>query len=722
MTISRKTKEAIKTALAMTIAYGIALALDWDRAMWAGFAVAFISLATVGQSLNKGAMRMLGTFVGAAVALVIISLTAQERWHFILILSIYIGFCTYMMSGAKHNYFWNVSGFVCAIICFDAGPNSENAFSLAMLRAQETGLGILVYSLVAFLIWPSSSRNDFYTVVKKLASTQHQLLHACFQYLADPSKTKQMQSLQLQETQERIQFNTLLDAAEIDSHEVREMRQHWRLYQTKTKELVDLIEHLRNSFTTIQELEISRLLPNINAYQAEIYERLNKIEKLFVEKEINYHLTDISLKLDHGEAHKLLNFQKAAIALAYSQIQNLDNLTRELFKIVKDIRGCNHSTKQISKLQNLNPMFMVDVDRLAYAARLMMIMIIAYLAVIYIDDIPGKFTIVTIATVFGMFISTMPQLRVWLLLTPVLLSIVFAGFIYIFLMPQISSYMQLGPLIFGVTFVICYLFATPKQALGRVFGLAMFIVITGIDNQQSYNFLSVANAALMFPLAFIVIAITTYLPISWIPEHVFRRLLKRYFYSSAYVLSSICNKPQQKYSYLTNYKNVFHANEISKLPVKLDFWVKHVASKEKVDPTTEKIQLLVNSLATLTLRIQDLKKIQKETHALNLAQEMQNDMQAWCLRIQTRLQLLSKKPGAEKSEVFRSRLNEILVHFEQHIETTLNKIDMDQFKNQEAEYFYCVLGAFRSVSEALVDYVDRAETINWRQLHEERFA
>jgi CPA1 family monovalent cation:H+ antiporter len=48
-------------ALAMTIAYAGALSMDWPNPHWAGFAVAAISLSTVGQSLNKGAMRMLGT-------------------------------------------------------------------------------------------------------------------------------------------------------------------------------------------------------------------------------------------------------------------------------------------------------------------------------------------------------------------------------------------------------------------------------------------------------------------------------------------------------------------------------------------------------------------------------------------------------------------------------------------------------------------------------------
>ena len=31
MVLSSKTKESIKTALAMTIAYGIALSIDWDK-------------------------------------------------------------------------------------------------------------------------------------------------------------------------------------------------------------------------------------------------------------------------------------------------------------------------------------------------------------------------------------------------------------------------------------------------------------------------------------------------------------------------------------------------------------------------------------------------------------------------------------------------------------------------------------------------------------------
>ncbi len=152
MTLSVKAKESIKTALAMTIAYGIALSMDWDRPYWAAFAVAFVSLATVGESMSKAALRLLGTVTTAVIALTLIALFAQERWLFMVFLSIYIGICAYMVSGAKYQYFWQVSAFVCVIVCFDAGPDPVNAFDTAVIRVLQTGLGILVCSLVTLFV------------------------------------------------------------------------------------------------------------------------------------------------------------------------------------------------------------------------------------------------------------------------------------------------------------------------------------------------------------------------------------------------------------------------------------------------------------------------------------------------------------------------------------------------------------------------------------------
>ena len=83
--LSDRVKAAIKTALAMVLAYGVALSMDWDNADWAAFSVAFCTLSTVGESLNKGLLRLCGTFLGILATLTLCSVRAGPLvvpdWH-----------------------------------------------------------------------------------------------------------------------------------------------------------------------------------------------------------------------------------------------------------------------------------------------------------------------------------------------------------------------------------------------------------------------------------------------------------------------------------------------------------------------------------------------------------------------------------------------------------------------------------------------------------------
>ena len=95
--LSDRVKIAIKTALATVLAYGVALSMDWDHAYWAAFAVAFCTLSTGGESLNKGLLRFSGTVLGSLAAVTLIALFPQDRWLFLIGMSLFTGFCTYMM-------------------------------------------------------------------------------------------------------------------------------------------------------------------------------------------------------------------------------------------------------------------------------------------------------------------------------------------------------------------------------------------------------------------------------------------------------------------------------------------------------------------------------------------------------------------------------------------------------------------------------------------------
>jgi uncharacterized membrane protein YccC len=721
MTLSRKSKEAIKTALAMTIAYGIALQMGWENPKWAGFAVAFVSLATLGQSLNKGAMRMLGTLVAAVVALMIIALSAQDRWLFMLFLSAWVGFCTYMMGGPKRQYFWNVCGFVCVIICLDAGPDSINAFETAMVRTEETGLGILVYSLVAVLIWPSISSADFDAAAVKLASTQHRQCRSYLSLMKGEGSSKEAQSLRSQEIHEQSRFGQLLDAAETDSYEVWELRQEWRNYERKVAELTETMERWRLSIADLQEVDLQRLLPNLSRFDAQLNLRFAQIERMLANQPPKQYPTVIDLSLEDAEVRALRHSDKAALAVTRTRLQHLEALTRSLFDAVQDLKGYGPANAVRDATPPHRAAFAVDPDGVAGVVRAMATMWLAYLAFIYVDDIPGGTGFVIFAGILGMALGTKPQLPVSLLFVPAAVSVMFAGVFYIFVMPQLSSFTILGPLIFAVTFVLCYLFAAPEQALGKIFGLAMFVNITSISNDQTYSFLSVANIALMFPLIFLLLAITAYIPFSPLPQRAFLRLLGRFFHSCEYLISAMRWDPQYSVTPLKRCRKTFHAHEVSTLPRKLEAWALHIDSKMLPGTSPQQVQAVVSSMQALTYRMHEVLEVNDDTQAQFVAEELLSEIRSWRLEVQRTFRRLSDDPAVGDQEAFSSRLAEITDNLEDRIKRALDKATDAQIDDNDSENTYRLLGAYRGVSEALVEYASNASVISWAQWREGRF-
>ena len=722
MILSTKTKESIKTALAMTVAYGIALQMDWDKPYWAGFAVAFVSLATIGQSLNKAALRMLGTLLGMVVALTFIALFAQDRWPFILFLSTWVGLCTYMMGGAKHQYFWHVGGFVCVIICMDAGADSVNAFETAILRAQETGLGILVYSLVAIFLWPSSSRADFEAAVAKLALAQHRLCQAYFALMNGKGNAKEAQSLHAQAIQDQAQFNQLLGAAEGDSYEVRELRGAWQRYQGQVTQLGETLERWREGFTELQALNVEHLLPNLAAFGDELNRRFILIESMLANHSSEQQPAAIELALNVEAVRALPHFHKAALAVSRKRLQHIEALTRSLLDSVSNIKGFGQSIAVSEAAAPKPASFVPDPDRIMAAARVMLILWIAWLTVIYVNGIPGGTGLVSMAAPIGMALVNMPQVAVWQLFKPVTTSVLFAGVLYIFVMPQLWSFTGLGLLIFAATFTICYLYAAPQQMLGRVFGLAMFVTIAGISNEQTYNFLSVATTALMFPIVFLIIAVTNYIPFSPRPERAILRLLGRFFRSSEYLMSTTRWDPGYSPTHLEQGKKAFHTRELATLPQKLGSWASHIDTKTLPGTTPQQIQSLVTSLQALSYRMQELLAARGGSQAQLLVQELLADFRDWRLQVQENFLHLSEDPAAGEREAFHARLAEKMKHLEERIRNTLKKASNGQLSDRDEENFYRLLGAYRGVSEALVDYAGSAGDIDWTGWREERFA
>lgn len=122
--LSSRIHTSAVTALAFVCTYVLAFYWNLDRPFWAGFTVFVISLPSIGQTLQKGVLRMFGTIAGAVAALVLLGLFAQERMLLLSVLSFYLCLMLYLMlTSVYYGYAFFIS---CSSRCASASWRFTN--------------------------------------------------------------------------------------------------------------------------------------------------------------------------------------------------------------------------------------------------------------------------------------------------------------------------------------------------------------------------------------------------------------------------------------------------------------------------------------------------------------------------------------------------------------------------------------------------------------------
>jgi len=624
------------------------------------------------------------------------------------------------MGGARLQYFWFVCGFVCVLICMDAGFDSVNAFNTAILRTQETGLGILTYSIVAILLWPQHSVKDLNAIVSTLTSTQQQLLQTCLDMANNQTDASAIKNLTLKESQALSRFAQLLNTAESDTEDVRELRQQWRLYQKSTHALTQEIARWHESAIDLQTLNIQQLLPNFIEFTTELNERLMLISNMATHQEPARQPKKITLNLDEIKVQGLSHFQQAAITIARTRLKQLDKTTFSLFNSMSAIKCFDHSEKTVDPISSKPKVFVLDPDRLLSLIRIVMIMWIAYLSLIYVDSIPGGPGFVTMTSVFGMILVTTPQLSVTKLLAPLSGSILFASLIYIFVMPQMSSFLSLAALLFTVTATICYLFSTPQQGLNKAIGLALFLNIASISNPQTYSFLVVTTTSVMFIITLLVLLISAYIPVSLNPEQVFLRLLRRYFRNCEYLYSHIKNTSQPS-GRIEQYKQTLHLRDLAKVSQNLSSWLPLTKIKNLSGTSAEQLPLLVSSLQNLADQTQLLFDSTAYSQSPSLLNPLHKGLTDWQYKLGQISQKLSIDPSSANNDILKIELKGTIDTMEKSLEDALNQETENQVSKHHREHLYRLLDSYRTVSAAIIDYASYTKDIDWVHWNEQRF-
>lgn len=723
--ISSRLKSALKLSLAMIIAYGIALWMDWDRPYWAGLAIANCSLTSFGESVNKGVLRLGGTMLAVVVALTLISVFPQERWLFIGALGAWVAFCSYMMIGTSRFYFWQVAGFVVPILAVNGGADPVSDFGTVVLRSQQTVLGVLCFSLVYALLWPVSSRKSFEDTVYECISLQRRIISYSLKRLAGDVDLEDPSTLRLQVAQRYSRLKSLLDAAMLDSFDVWDRRAEWRR----------VIAHLSSI-----DLELQRLRLGLGDYK---YGRQSAATKALgdalIEKDAR--LDDVMKLLSGGEPrsgsdrtadiafnqeppHDLSHFEHAALSVAaYHTRQGLD--IAEILKAeIANLRDRPVESLGIgwkSQDAELPRRRVLDLDTWIFVLRGQVVFLLAIMCIFYLPGFPSAPLLVSLSVAITMVLLMMPQASVRGIVLPLVMAIGFFGFLHIMIMPAFTGFGQLAAMLFVTTFLIAYFTARPEQRLARIIGLDVMVVCLQIDNQQQYSFLFLTIAVVGVLAILAIIEMTRYFPISLRPEHRTEALIRRFFASADHLIRNSPGLGQHDPAWLGRWRLRYHRAEIQTIPRKLVPWLSAIPEDARRTLGQGDATYIAASLEELSNRILDFVEARHLPQAAPLLAGGGEAMRRWRLGVADVTRRLLRDPGSAETTELEARLSNGIVDVEKKVEEVLNAVPAEELKPQDFKNMYHVLGAYRGLAEGVVDYSRRATAIDWRRLRESRF-
>lgn len=178
---------ACKTFVAGMLALFISFELDLINPMWSIGTVMIIANPYSGMVSSKCVYRLVGTFAGAIIALLLTPHFINTPWLFTIILSLWVGFALYvsLLDRTPRSYVFMLAGYSTAMIVYNAITyiDSYNIFDIAVARVLEISVGVIATAVVSATFFPvhigalikqrvNKTLNDLETTFEKLISVQ----------------------------------------------------------------------------------------------------------------------------------------------------------------------------------------------------------------------------------------------------------------------------------------------------------------------------------------------------------------------------------------------------------------------------------------------------------------------------------------------------------------------------------------------------------------------
>jgi hypothetical protein len=514
-------------------------------------------------------------------------------------------------------------------------------------------------------------------------------------------------------------LDSRLDAAELDTDEIYEVRRDWRRFLWNLTEFHKENESWRQSLDQLTTVDVPRVVTGLSELGAELEARFAAMEGILDGQAPAHQPMEVELEIQEAPRRELPLFQAAALELTVKQLAAIERSTRALLTTLQEIHSDSFAHRTV--LDAPRRRAPLDPDRLGSVLRQSTVLWLGLLLYMYVPSLPIASGIIIVANLLCMLLLLAPQLNLAAMVQPAAFAIVLAGVIHMFVMPKLSGFWELGPLIFVVVFLIVYVFYDPRNILRKYLALAFFLVISSIDNHQRYSVLTVVDGALVMAIILGLLAVTRYFPISYRPEDKFVALMRRFFRSCEFLVTTMGRDAGRHPSRLDRWRRAFHLNEVARTPQKLTLWARAIPAVALGNTTPAQLQDLIASLQELGYRVETLVELKPESELEGPVVELRDEVRRWRLALQDIFGGLATEPEEADPVSLGSRLDALAERLHSLVKGVTEKADGPTPSLAQLESTYALLGAKRGVSEATIDVSKHTRVIDWTLLREERF-
>jgi uncharacterized membrane protein YgaE (UPF0421/DUF939 family) len=705
-TLSDKLKFAIKASLAMAFAYLIPLSLGWSQPGTAAITVMLIAaMGSVGDSVNKGVLRVIGTVIGAVLGMSLIGLFPQDRVLYLIFTSIVVTILLYLARAYKGDITIFLLSAITLMGMFQNGEVA-NVFITGIDKTFMTIVGIAIYTFIGVFLWPVHVKDTSIENATTLSETQMKL------YLQRDGENEVRKPLQKELLAQEQLLNTSIIASDSSSDVMNFSRTQWHdivgNYKNIDELLILLSYHDKTSFAD----EMSTYINNYQTLNSEILTLLEALPLAWKEqKEVSLPET-FKVQYESGKIEELSQLDRASLT---STVSDMLKLRKQLCKLAEKLNSLISPMPTFFTLEDTvkpSTFLWFDMEDMKGSLITFIIFWASVLLWIFVNP-PGGFTIVVLATGLSI-ITTFSPLKPSLLIIIFSLSFVFATAMYVMVLPNLHYGWELGLFVFGYAFIGFY-FVNPKIAVFFLLGTATL----GIGNEMNYNFDVFLITLFIFYAFLFILLFFYYIPFSTKPEHLFLIMKKRFFKLSQDLLQRNNNLELNKGTFLGRIAANYSTKHLMGTVKKMQLWASQLDDKYFDDIDKKRLLGFTKECETFTYLLQMM--YQKD------AQMSNNPLIRSFMEVHNKNRLADLMgeyaAGKEVKEVAATWRDEtkIVTKIEEGLKTFLSDVKPGQYSEKEIIEFYENISLRRNVWLSFFSCQNMMETLDFKVLERSRF-